>query len=84
VLITVASSHVFVIFPNNDNLQSGVRRSVRTIPKNWFAASITVHWPQCEVVDCAEVWYAAVIISQHVFQVSLDHFWMTLVLTAVI
>jgi hypothetical protein len=70
------------LFPKDDNMQNSVRKSVHTILKDWFAASIR-KLPErrhSALTSVGSMWsvlksdYAAVIISQPVFQVSPNHF----------
>jgi hypothetical protein len=76
---SAASSHVF---PINGDLQSGVYESVRSVPKDWFAASIRKlleRWLNA-LTSVGSMWSAlkcdtiTVMISQPVFQVSPNHF----------
>jgi hypothetical protein len=72
-------------FPNNDDLQRGVRESVRTIPKEWLLhplgsyqkdgnGALTSVGSMCRVLKCDCV----AVTSQPVFQASPNYFWTTL------
>jgi hypothetical protein len=63
---------------NNDNLQSGVRESLYTVPKHWVAASTRSHQKGCSSaltsVRTMMGVTMAVITSQPVFHVSPNYF----------